>query len=81
MSEVKPLLEPEKYLSRVANRQHIMAFSRLMLSSHNLQIETGRQHFALRENRYCSHCMSASNIAIVEDFVPLPIVCVNEVLI
>jgi hypothetical protein len=38
-------LEPENYLAYATNRQHRVAFSRLRLSSHNLEIETGRQHF------------------------------------
>jgi hypothetical protein len=65
-NEVQSILESEKYLLCVTNRQHRVAFS-IRLSSHNFEIETGKQHFILRENRYCSHCQSASNIAIVED--------------
>jgi hypothetical protein len=68
-NEVNSVLEPAKYLSCVTHRQHRMAFIRLRLSSHNLEIDTGRQKFILRENRYCSHCKSASNIAIVEDYI------------
>jgi hypothetical protein len=41
---IQSLLEPEQYLSCVTNRQHRVAFSGLRLSSHNLEMETGRQH-------------------------------------
>ena len=46
----------EKYLLRIANVKHRQSLSRLRLSSHSLNIETGRHKNIPRENRTCPLC-------------------------
>ena len=46
----------EKYLLGIANVKHRQSLSRFRLSSHSLNIETGRHRGIARENRTCPLC-------------------------
>ena len=56
--KLKKTFELEKYIVTVKNnalRRHISCFR---LSSHKLEIETGRYYGVTRENRICKYCTS-----------------------
>ena len=46
----------EEYLLHIPNIKHRQSLSRLRLSSHSLNIETGRHRKAAREDRICTLC-------------------------
>lgn len=54
--EISQYFEMSPYLLKIRNRKHRNALSRLRLSSHGLQIETGRHSGIARENRKCILC-------------------------
>ena len=66
----------EQYLSAVTNSKHRTALTRLRLSAHRLEIETGRYTVPKTEaaNRYCVHCQF-NGINAVEDEIHFLIKC------
>ena len=66
----------EQYLSDITNSKHRSALTRLRLSAHRLEIETGRYTVpkTQAENRYCAHCQFEGNKA-VEDEIHFLIKC------
>ena len=69
-----PGMEP--YLRLVSNSKHRTALTRLRLSAHRLEIETGRYTIPKTEaeNRYCAHCKFEGHTA-VEDEIHFLINC------
>lgn len=53
----------EKYLSTIKNREWKACLSKFRMSSHKLQIETGRHCNIKVEDRVCKHC----NLNVIED--------------
>ena len=60
----------EKYLTEVKNIRHRIAMTRLRLSSHNLNIETGRHTHTDRADRLCTLCKQG-----IEDETHMLITC------
>ena len=46
----------ETYLTEVTNSKHRIAMTKLRLSGHRLEIETGRYSNTAAETRLCSYC-------------------------
>ena len=46
----------ENYLNIIVNDDLRKQFARFRLSSHNLEVETGRYNGIVRENRFCKLC-------------------------
>lgn len=63
--------EYERYLNVIKNNKFSKALSRFRLSSHQLEIETGRYIGLNREERLCRKC----NMRMVEDEYHFLIVC------
>jgi hypothetical protein len=55
-SELKTETGTEDYLTYITNIKHRVDLTRLRLSSHSLNIETGRHTSTQRENRICTLC-------------------------
>ena len=64
----------EPYLKEVTNIKHRKALTKLRLSAHRLEIETGRYSDTLAENRFCVHCQSKGR-DVVEDEIHFLINC------
>ena len=58
--QFKSEVKCEKYLQTVKNRKHRVTLSKLRLSDHILEIETGRHNVPItpRELRFCPHCIN-----------------------
>ncbi|MEW8545054.1 MAG: reverse transcriptase family protein [Candidatus Thiodiazotropha sp.] len=70
-SKYKKTLDYEKYLDILKNKTFMYAVSRFRLSSHKLEIETGRYIGLDRDTRFCKRC----NMQIVEDEYHFLLVC------
>ena len=57
----------ETYLNEVTNSKHRIAMTKLRLSGHSLEIETGRYNNTERENRLCSYCQTMGNKTIEDE--------------
>ena len=55
-SVFKHTFEPEKYLNVIPENKYKIAISRFRMSSHSLNIETGRYDGTPRKNRICKSC-------------------------
>ena len=55
-SVFKHTFEPEKYLNVIPENKYKIAMSRFRISSHSLNIETGRYDGTPRKNRICKLC-------------------------
>ena len=64
----------ESYLKEVEISKHRVALTRLRLSSHSLEIETGRYHHTDDEERYCQYCKAHGEL-LVEDETHFLITC------
>ena len=62
----KSLLETEKYLNVIHVRKYSRALAKFRMSNHQLEIENGRRHYTVRNERYCKYCL-LFNINVVED--------------
>lgn len=65
--------EYEKYLDVVKNPKFLLTLSRFRLSSHQLEIETGRYIGLTRDERFCQNC----NMRMIEDEYHFLLVCPN----
>ena len=52
-SRIKHSFESESYLDNISERKYKIALSKFRLSSHNLEIETGRYNSIPRSERIC----------------------------
>ena len=64
----------EQYLTEITNSKHRCALTKLRLSAHQLEIETGRYNNTLAENRFCTYCKFEGR-EVVEDEVHFLIIC------
>ena len=67
----------ETYLSEVTNSKHRSALSKLRLSAHKLEIETGRYtrpQVTPPESRFCTYCQYLGN-EVVEDETHFMVIC------
>ena len=55
-SRIKHSFESESYLDYISERKYKIALSKFRLSSHNLEIETGRYNSISRSERICRLC-------------------------
>ena len=69
--EVKRTFEMSSYLIKMQNRMFRNALAKLRLSSHSLNIETGRHRNIDRSNRKCSAC----NLNDIEDEFHFTLIC------
>ena len=69
--EVKRTFEMSSYLIKMQNRKFRNALAKLRLSSHSLNIETGRHRNIDRSNRKCSAC----NLNDIEDEFHFTLIC------
>ncbi|KAK6181891.1 hypothetical protein SNE40_009669 [Patella caerulea] len=74
-AEIKSLLEPEKYLSTIINKQHRVALSRFRVSSHNLAIESGRAIAIERNDRLCKYCLNERHMSKIENELHMLVYC------
>ena len=66
----------ESYLTQVTNTSHRTALTKLRLSDHKLEIESGRLKIN-RENRSCKLCSKPNKQALIEDEVHFITRCDN----
>ena len=65
--QIKPNFGTESYLSEVTFFKHRSAMTRLRISAHDLQIETGRYNNQAREERICKWCQLVLNVNSIEN--------------
>ena len=65
--QIKQQPGTEKYLNEVKICKHRMALTRLRLSAHNLEIETGRYNRTKPEERLCLHCKNNGKTEIEDE--------------
>ena len=67
----KTEFEMEQYLQKLHNKELRITFTKFRLSSHNLNIETGRYKGVERNNRICQCC----NLEVVESEYHFLLIC------
>ena len=71
---VKKIPGREPYLTEVVNSNHRVAMTKLRLSAHNLEIETGRYSQTNAEERLCTYCLYSGQ-RVIEDEVHFLVRC------
>ena len=56
----------EVYLDTISNKTHRVCYSKMRISNHRFDIETGRFRKIPRDERRCLFCKNLSN-AVIED--------------
>ena len=72
---IKQNFNAESYLTFVTNYYHRSSLTKLRISAHKLNVETGRYKCIQREERYCSWCKLVMGKCIVENEYHLINVC------